>query len=515
MNRPAGTTSRDSDPLLRAVAAGDANCPDGQALARLGKLIRGEGASPGDLRERIGQRLAVDEAHAVTDDGERIDRYFEQQQPEPELERLSGLIRQLRPAPADLRDRVRSHLRASTRLAPVSAEAPVSSRALASKNHERGRMFRIVLGVAAVLAVGVMLSQHRQILAPTEDTGAWITAKPHQPVLPEALPEDWNQLRGGGFDLFALRRSPEQRAAARARFGMERSSNAVACGLRWLLAQQTADGTFAVSGSTAGTTASSATGFDDTATARQALATLALLGEGGGPTTTDHERLTAAGRGLAALHVASTCGSVPRSLAALARVEGALLGVSERAAAEAALADLAAHLPSEPGAAGLGGFALLAVETARQSDLTVPPRLLEHSRNTLGRQLPAGDQDAGRLGLAAFARLVLGYRENPSTTTLVEALDSHRPPAAAAPAAGRDALGWFFATLALREAGGPAWDSWNAALQGSLISAFNDAGPGQAAVPASAVRYAPDDLFATAIVVLDLQAAYRYLPTAR
>lgn len=502
MNRPA-STSRDSDPLLRAVARGDANCPDGQALARLGKLIRAEGAGSGDLRERVGQRLAIDEAQATTDDGERIDRHFDREQAEPEFERLSNLVRLLQPAPADLRDRVRRQLRNSMRLAPVTSETPVSSRALASRNLERGRLFRIVLGLAAVVVAAVMLTQHRQTTL-SEDTGAWITAKPHQPSLPEALPEDWNQLRGAGFDLFALRRSPEQRAAARTRYGMERSSNAVACGLRWLLAQQHPDGSFGPSEIPPADEKNA-----DTDTARQALATLALLGEGSGPTTTDKERLAAAGRALAALRVPPTCGPVPRALATLARVEGALLGVAEQRLAEAALVDLAANLPTDPGTAGLGGFALLAVETARQADMQVPPRLLEHSRKTLGRQLPTNDHDVGRLGLAAFARLVLGYRENPSTANLVESLNSQRP----TPAAG-DALGWFFATLALREVGGSTWDGWNAALQTSLIETFVDAGPGLAQVPMTAVRYAPDDIFATSISVLDLQAAYRYLPTA-
>ena len=502
MSRPT-FTARDSDPLLRAVATGDTNCPDGQALARLGKLIRSEGAGTGDLRECVSQRLAIDEAHVTTDDGERIDRHFEREQAEPELERLGTLVGLLQPAPADLRDRVRRQLRASMRLAPVTSETPVSSRALANKNLERGRLFRIVLGLAAVVVVAVMLTQQRHLTL-NEDPGAWITAKPPQPTGPEALPDDWNHLRGAGFDLFAFRRTPEQRAGARSRYGMERSTNAVACGLRWLLTQQQADGTFGP--------ARAATVLEnnsDTATARHALATLALLGEGSGPTTTDKERLAAAGRAVAALHVAPTCGPVPRALAALACVEGALLGVSEARVAEAALVDLAANLPSDPGAAGLGGFALLAVETARQADLLVPPRLLEHSRKTLGRQLPTNDHDVGRLGLAAFARLVLGYRENPSTSNLVESLNGQRPTAAAG-----DALGWFFATLALREVGGNSWDSWNAALQTSLIGTFVDAGPGLARVPSTAVRYAPDDIFATAISVLDLQVAYRYLPTA-
>lgn len=502
------SSSRDSDPLLRAIATGDEHCPDGKALARLGRLIRGEGPVAGDVRERVAQRLAVDEADVTVDEAAAIDRHYDERIADPALERLGDLAGLLRPAPADLRDRVRKQLVASLRLAPVSAEAPVSSRAQAERAMLRGQRLRIILGVAgvhaaALLAFAVVQLGLRPITQGESGGSGWADAKPLpvQPVLkvPERLPASWRDLPNSGFDLLALRRSPELRTAARQRFGMERSAGTVACGLRWLLLQQDVDGRFV-------------SGTADAALASHALATLALLGEGTGDSDSDRQRVAAVARALPGLATGDGTGQVPRSLATLARVEAALLAVGSRAEAEAALADLARNLPlgsaSGPGAGGVGGFTLLAAETAHQAGFAVPPVLLEQSR-AISALIPAADADVGRVGLAGFARLAFGWRENPGTTTVVEALDGRMPSIAQG-----DALGWFPATLAAREAGGPRWDAWVSALQSTLLPLFSDTEPGVAMVPASAVHHAPDDVFATAIAVLDLQAAYRYLPLA-
>lgn len=501
------SAARDSDPLLRAIATGDEHCPDGKALARLGRLIRGEGPVAGDVRERVAQRLAVDEADVSVDEAAAIDRHYDDRIADPALERLGDLAGLLRPASADLRDRVRKQLVASLRLAPVSAEAPVSSRAQAERATLRGQRLRIILGVAGVHAAALLAFAVVQLgLRPAtqgESGSGWAEAKPLpvQPVqkVPERLPASWRDLPGSGFDLLALRRSPELRAAARQRFGMERSAGTVACGLRWLQLQQDADGRFAA-------------GTSDAALASHALATLALLGEGTGDSDSDRQRAAAAGRALPGLATGDSTGQVPRSLATLARVEAALLAIGPRAEAEAALADLARNLPlgsaSGPGAGGVGGFTLLAAETAHQAGFAVPPVLLEQSR-AISTLIPAADADVGRVGLAGFARLAFGWRENPGTATVVEALDGRMPSIAQG-----DALGWFPATLAAREAGGPRWDAWASALQSTLLPLFSDTEPGVAMVPASAVHHAPDDVFATAIAVLDLQAAYRYLPLA-
>jgi hypothetical protein len=206
---------------------------------------------------------------------------------------------------------------------------------------------------------------------------------------------------------------------------------------------------------------------------------------------------------------------VPIGIACLAQVEGALLlaDANVRAQAEQTLAALDRGVPVQAGAAGLGGFTLLAVETAHQGGLHVPARLLEQSRRNLARSVPAQDGDAGRIGLAAFARLIYGFRGQASTSRQLDQLATLAP---GRNAAGQtDPLGWFFATLALREAGGPAWDHWSATLQSTLVPAFEPVEGGGMRVPASAVRYANGqggDVFATSLALLNLQAAYRYLP---
>ena len=499
--------AHDSDPLLRAIANGNEQCPDGKALAQLGRLIRGQQPLATDLRARVETHMAIAEGQLASDDGERVDHLYEQGGADPELGRLRDLFAGIAPQPVDLRARVRRQLLASQRLAPVTVEAPVSSRAQAVQVHVRQRRMRVITTVvvghlAAVLVVAVFFANRSP--APVNDNSTWTNAMPPVPRVLERGPQSWTQIPGSGFDLFALRRSPELRAAARTRFNSERSAGAVACGLRWLLAQQGSDGRFATAQNA---TADAAT--RDAAVCRHALATLALLGEGGGTTSIDRERMQAAQQALAALNQASllvdadsTCQT--RSLVTLARVEGALLGACPHAVADLALRDLAEHLP----ATGLDGFGLLAVETAQQGGLSVPAALLERSRQTLVAPTDANEPDLARLGLITFARATLGYRDNPATTALSDAL-AGRAPTMTSPA---EPQAWLFATLALREMGGPAWDTWIAGLQSRVLPSFVDAGPGMAYVGTDAQS---DTVGATATAVLELQVAYRYLPLSR
>lgn len=504
MNTSSPTRASDSDPLLRAIASGDEHCPDGKALAQLGRLIRGQQPLASDLRTRVETHLAIAEGQLASDDGERVDRLYEHDGADHELARMRDLFTGIGPQPVDLRARVRRQLLASQRLAPVTVEAPVSSRAQAVQVHVRQRRLRIVTGVvvghlAAALVVAVLFANRHQ--QPASDSSTWTNAVPPVPRVLELGPQDWTQIPGSGFDLFALRRSPELRAAARTRFNSERSAGAVACGLRWMLAQQGSDGRFS-------TTLNTDT--RDTALCRQALAALALLGEGGGTTSIDRERMQAAQLALAALAQAPLLIDADstwqaRSLVALARVEGALLGACPHTVANTALYDLAEHLP----ATALDGFGLLAVETAHQGGLSVPPNLLERSRQTLVAPTDANEPDLARLGLTTFARATLGYRDNPATAVLSEAL-AMRVPTMTSPA---EPQGWLFATLALREIGGPAWDTWIAGLQSRVLPSFIDAGPGLAYVGPDPLQ--SDTVLATATAVLELQVAYRYLPLSR
>ena len=70
----------DSDPLLRAVADGDPNCPDGRTLAALGDLFRRHATPPGeanDLSADILARLSdLADADGGADDQEAIDAFM-------------------------------------------------------------------------------------------------------------------------------------------------------------------------------------------------------------------------------------------------------------------------------------------------------------------------------------------------------------------------------------------------------------------------------------------------------
>jgi len=319
------------------------------------------------------------------------------------------------------------------------------------------------------------------------------------------LPGQWSDLQTRGGDLFLLRRFPEVRQAALGHYGMAASHDAIEQGVAWLTAQSTASGAIGP-----------LSGNADRDLATQSLATLALIGQG----LDDHSRMRVVRSALgwidAQLSNHSVHTDVATGMATLALVEGAALSGDAllRLQAEQALRDLDHGEPPQPGAAGLGGFTLLALETAVQANLAVPERALIQGRRSLARSLPQQENDYGRIGLAAFARLIYGMREQPSTTREIHLLSAMNP---AMHDGQSDPLGWFFPTLAMREAGGSEWEHWSTALQNTLLPQFQSVGAGQARVQASQVHYADphgSDVFATSLAVLDLQVPYRYVPLA-
>ena len=464
----------DSDPLLRAVATGDTACPDGRALARLGALIRGQTVTPSaDLGGQVQARM-LSESLATSDD----DRDAQ----------LGLLIRNQRPAPVDLRDRVRARLVGSQRLV-VQAD-PV--------RQQRHRLISavIVAHLAAALVFAVIRFGHpsEHQLRPSEVAAT----APGVARLPTDLPSSWSALRDGG-DLFRLRRSPDLRSAARRAWGMERSAGDTAAALRWLIAQQSPDGRIATGQVDA-----------DHLLAVHGLATLALLGEGFG----DPGRV-AATRLACAWLAAQPTPENPTSLGitTLALVEGSLL-FADPQLGQAANASLAQLAQAAPAAAPAGLFSLLAVECAYQGGLALPPRLLEQTRRTLARGLPADEErHVSRLGLATLGRVITGHH-GVGATRLAEQLADMSPHEDASGLL--DPLAWLPASLALRDLGGSTWARWSADLQQTIEPSLTRK-DGLAWVAADQVRFANQvggDVFATAVTVLNLQVAYRYLPVA-
>jgi hypothetical protein len=535
-------SSNDSDPLLRAVADGDPNCPDGRTLSALGDLFRRHAQPPNESDDLSADILAKlkDVEHADVNELDAIDAFYDgtatdssANQADPTLDRLAGLARSVGPRRVDLTNAVLRRIRASSRFAAVLGNDDERE---TIDGRSRWRIISAVVAghVAALLAfaifqIGFHAGQDAKVDGTTleanngdgvaDGQGGSVAGNRNGmnlkvPELPPNLPSTWNDIRGLGTDLFLLRRFPELRTNARQLFGMQASETSVTRSVSWIRGRLDAKtGTFSTDGAT-----------DERALATHSLATLVLLGEGLGDKALSTDTRKAldwlrvrmgdtelSGDGSGTDHALAGLSQVTSGLVSLALVEGALIygDVGLRSVAEQTLTTLDRGLPMQAGAAGLGGFTLLALETAQQGGMRVPGRLLQQARRSLARTLPMQDADAGRVGLAAFARYIYGLGGNSSTRMQVAQLGNLRPSATT----GRpDPLGWFFATLALREADGSDWQHWSAALEGQLIPLVQTDGH----VDAGAVRYGETggDVFATSLVVLNLQAAYRYLPLA-
>lgn len=512
-----------TDPLLRATAEGDTACPDGQALAALGRSVRDASALPRpvDLVAGVMSRLdAVEHRAADLDlDDETIDAFYDGDGRGPaELVNLSSLIRGVAqaPHPVDLGDRVRAQLNGSLRL---SARRAID---LGS----RWRVWSAVVAghVAALLALAVYQFNTAQPPSSTTAEAPSVTtsgggvgtqgrvdtpATPSQPAVQTVTgPAAWHQIPGSTFDLFAPRRTHDARVAALGAAGMADAAPTIAASLRWILASQDA---------TTGRFGSASEG--DRALAVHSLALLALLGEG----LDDPTRAAATRQGLLWLAdrqaTVADGDSAADGMSLLALVEGALLTQDPalRRAAETGLAQAETVIPAQSGRAGFGGFVLLAYETAHQGGLSVPGRALETARRNLGRPMLDLDEDTGRLGIAAFSRFINARADITSTGQLLTELSrAHRQPMVD-PSGRVDPLGWYFASLAVHEAGGAAWTRWSDGLRTALNATITVDGD-RAFLPAAKARFAeamPDgDLFATSAALLELQVPYRYLPIA-
>jgi hypothetical protein len=484
-----------TDPLLKAIARGDANCPDGVNLARLGALTRAAGAVPGrqrDLRASVARALDATDGR---EDEDSVARWVDGGA-DPALDRLRGVLAHGgSPRRVDLRDRVRRALApASLRMTPQQAE-------------RTGRRWRLVAAIAAAHVAAILLfttlSDRRD---PSGNGPAAPRAASNQTTSALQAPS-WERLYQQGGDLLAPRRSELARETARAEARLGDTAPAVGRLVAWLIAHQDERSGRISAGS----------GIDgDRMIAAQALAALALLGEGAGDQTRLARARLALGPVAAAMAGAEPIGPAALSAAALALVEGALVTRDPELelTARAGLLRLTRELPGRPHEGGLAGLGWLAIEAAAAGGLETPRGALEAARNRIAKPLPHLAADQGRLGLAAYARQTLGLGTQVSARDQVKALASQPP---ALDAAGRaDPLAWFLSGLAVHAEGGPAWGTWAAGLSSALLPVLANEGAGLARLPAERMRYADgDDVLATAAAILALQVPYRYAVPSR
>ena len=118
-------------------------------------------------------------------------------------------------------------------------------------------------------------------------------------------------------------------------------------------------------------------------------------------------------------------------------------------------------------------------------------------------------QPINQLAQALFARLIAGRGTLPSTEELLATITQQTSAVATDIP---DPLNWWVLTLALREAGGKTWLNWSERYQRSIIINMEQQN-GHSFLPGNRTQHCADDnIIATAAAILNLQAAYRYLP---
>ncbi|TVR16653.1 MAG: hypothetical protein EA401_01095 [Planctomycetota bacterium] len=510
----------DDDAILRALRDGDTAMPDGRALARLGAVFReaAQPPRPPHLQQRVSQACAKDMAQL----SDAVDAWYNGDRSaavaaDPLLQRLGTVVREgaALPRQPDLVPRIAERLQRSNSSRRHTVEMDSLSRWRIYTAVIVGHVAALIALAALHVTVGRGAAVADPIIAEQQlrERPGFHRIPPSRPSAGAQslatrydLPQSWAELRGGAHRLFALREDAATRAHARQALHGQSAAGVVQGGMAWLLAQQNADGSIGP-----------AAPNPDAHIMVQAAVALALLGEG-----RDRPEFAAATQrllGWLADSVDEHGGQLDvraQSLALLALVEGSVHYRDNllQGRCEQLLQRLGPTLMREPGAAGLGGFALLAVEIAGLAEMRVPSRVRSGLESGVARAVPPADADVGRLGLAAFVRQVRGAGNALSTAELLQAIAADPP---RIDAQRLDLMAWYFPTLAMRETRDRRWQSWNEHLESALFARVQYSDDGSVWMPAAAMRYsepfaAAGDTVATAMTMLLLQAPYRYLP---
>lgn len=343
------------------------------------------------------------------------------------------------------------------------------------------------------------------------------------------------------LDPFAQRKPETRKALVQAQGGSEETEEAVALALAWLAAQQQEDGRW-----------DDEHAFEDCQGCRRrtpldsdvALTGLALLCfEGAGHThLEDGPYREVVARGLAFLlsrqseqgdlRAGETMYSQGIATIALAEALGMTGDPTLREPVERAVRFIAAaHNPRaggwryEPGMAGdtsVLGWMVMALVSAQRAGVTPPPLAFDVARDWLDRvsterapglfaYQPGGPVTHSMTAEAMFALQLLGEpRESPRLSQAESFLLTALPDWEKRPST----YYWYYATLALYQQQGAAWERWNRALTGSLLGAQRRDG-------AAAGSWDPKDqwsaiggrIYQTALCTLSLEIYYRYLPS--
>jgi hypothetical protein len=178
------------------------------------------------------------------------------------------------------------------------------------------------------------------------------------------------------------------------------------------------------------------------------------------------------------------------------------------------------YQPGDSGDMSQHGWQVMTLKSAELAGVPIPAptraRMVKFiDAMTTG---PHGGLARYRLGQAAtrsmtaealFCRQLLGAERGPRATSEAVAFLLEEPPGA-----GRDNFYyWYYATLALYQTQGDAWDQWNAALKARLLPLQQTAGDLAGSWnPGTVWGGYGGRVYATAMAALSLEVYYRYLP---
>lgn len=179
--------------------------------------------------------------------------------------------------------------------------------------------------------------------------------------------------------------------------------------------------------------------------------------------------------------------------------------------------------PGQPGDTSVLGWQLMALQSARAANLSVPPATLElanHYLDTVQHRggaayayLPGQQPTHIMTAEALLCRMYLGWElDNPSLITGVQSLvDDHLPRE-------RDPniYYWYYATQALHHVGGASWEKWNSRMREILVESQERQGH-EAGSWAPRGEHAPAGgrIYMTALAICSLEVYYRHLPIFR
>jgi hypothetical protein len=181
------------------------------------------------------------------------------------------------------------------------------------------------------------------------------------------------------------------------------------------------------------------------------------------------------------------------------------------------------YSPGQPGDTSVVGWQLMALQSAKAANLTVPTETLELAYHYLdsvqhrgGAQysyLPGQAPTHVMTAEALLCRLYLGWNlEHEGLVDGVRYLTQQHPPRENDP----NIYYWYYATQTIHHFGGEPWDEWNARMREILVETQerrgHEAGSWE---PRGDHASAGGRIYMTALAVCSLEVYYRHLPIFR